>query len=63
MFNSSMLQDRNDVLCGYYCLYFIIHRWQVASTLGLPLLSVVRPREDSDGTVSRDVLFEKLREA
>ena len=26
--NSSILQDINSVLCGYYCLYFIVHRWQ-----------------------------------
>ena len=35
-------------LCVLYCV-------EIASTLGLPLLSVVRPREDSNGTVSRDV--------
>ena len=28
VYNSSMLQDINSVLCGYYCFYFIIHRWE-----------------------------------
>ena len=26
VYNSSMLHDINSVLCGYYCLYFIVHR-------------------------------------
>ena len=33
------------------------------ATLGLPSLLVVRPREDSNRTVSCDVLSEKQREA
>ena len=35
-------------LCVLYCV-------EIASTLGLTLFSVVRPREDSNGTVSHDV--------
>ena len=26
VYNSSMLHDISSVLCGYYCLYFIVHR-------------------------------------
>ena len=28
LFNSSILQDINSVLCGYYCLYVIANRWK-----------------------------------
>ena len=31
MYNSSMLYDINSNLCGYYCQYFIVHRWQGCS--------------------------------
>lgn len=29
VYNSSMLQDMNSILCGYYCITnFIVHPWE-----------------------------------
>ena len=49
-------------ICLFLKIYFVYHLMLIqsvclASTLGLPLLSVVRPREDTNRTVSRDLFF------
>lgn len=36
VYNSSMLQDIKSILCGYYCVYFIIERSQ-----GRPIQSIM----------------------
>ena len=28
VYNSSMIQGINSIMCGYYCLYFIMHRYK-----------------------------------
>ena len=54
VYNSSMLQDINSVLCGYYCLYFIIYRWQRRSMQDILLDFTQVPSLENEHCVVED---------
>ena len=52
VYNSSMIQDKESVLCGYYCLYFIMGRHNGRRMIDIILDFTQKPSEFNEWFIS-----------